>query len=658
MNYLKILTFISISLWLAVSPASGISVNEIIYNPSGNTAGRSIISYKDYEDIRIDSDLDGSIDFWHVKKGSLIVEVFFKNKSVQSYYVRKVEQKTVREFHYVLEGSSLVLKGARTRKAFQMGYSVCAGTLQTLNTRIEKFRSQIEGDITKTLVDEVLMDPSCKATMDPENYQRATSVIAKKLTENGDEDSLRSCFNSDNFKEKYKKGPDQKLALDILKAAYDLQKMQLAKQPQNFKGIITCEKSEFQSDVPGFKIASTHEGGKITLYNSIDGTTPKLKKNEFEHELLHRLGIVKDEDIHEIEALCAGKPDGNISVGTLAAADAYTQTGRASPGNVDAALKEVSTSETANISAKDTKNNAVPAVTNNKGSETKNATTVVAENNTANIPKTLTTAQISTPSDNDLSSSISSPESYTDSGKQTAFVSSANQSKGLLSNANNLVGAFSSPAVAAEKVAALPEVSGVAKPTLTAQNNRAVASSNVAASSLKRDTLSKDDVVVEQITLDQSPTKAQASAITNSGGSRLPASTTSSNNVATQTQQSGSSQVNSAEVSQGQAFNPGSGTTASLQSSSTTSSVRARQPNSTSTQSRNSGQSDTSRDEVVTFITRGEYRNTKAKLSDPTFNSQLAEKSITILDNYGNVYGAKKGEVIFLDRGNQFVRQK
>ena len=65
-----------------------------------------------------------------------------------------------------------------------------------------------------------------------------------------------------------------------------------------------------------------------------------------------------------------------------------------------------------------------------------------------------------------------------------------------------------------------------------------------------------------------------------------------------------------------------------------------------------------SREEIVTFFSSGSYSLTKTKLRDTGFVDNLKTNKVTIIDLYGNSFGASRGDVIFLDDGNRFVRQK
>jgi hypothetical protein len=62
--------------------------------------------------------------------------------------------------------------------------------------------------------------------------------------------------------------------------------------------------------------------------------------------------------------------------------------------------------------------------------------------------------------------------------------------------------------------------------------------------------------------------------------------------------------------------------------------------------------------ELVSFISQSSYETARDKLQDPRFIGNLEANNITIFDLRGNSYGARQGAVVFLDKGNRFVRQK
>ncbi|MFM6929619.1 MAG: hypothetical protein ACKOX6_14210, partial [Bdellovibrio sp.] len=65
------------------------STDQVIY--LANQPGKRILAYKDYEDIRIDSDLDGKVDFWEIKRGSFDIVYHYKNGKPRYLKISKFE---------------------------------------------------------------------------------------------------------------------------------------------------------------------------------------------------------------------------------------------------------------------------------------------------------------------------------------------------------------------------------------------------------------------------------------------------------------------------------------------------------------------------------------------------------------------------------------
>ena len=59
-----------------------------------------VIATVNYEDFRFDSDRDGAVDLWVVKKDKTSVFVKFKNAQPTSLLFRRVTEQSVQEAHY------------------------------------------------------------------------------------------------------------------------------------------------------------------------------------------------------------------------------------------------------------------------------------------------------------------------------------------------------------------------------------------------------------------------------------------------------------------------------------------------------------------------------------------------------------------------------
>lgn len=62
--------------------------------------------------------------------------------------------------------------------------------------------------------------------------------------------------------------------------------------------------------------------------------------------------------------------------------------------------------------------------------------------------------------------------------------------------------------------------------------------------------------------------------------------------------------------------------------------------------------------ETLNLFTEKQYTEIKRDLNRPDFQERLREADITILDTNGARFGAEKGKVIYLDKGNRFIRMR
>ncbi|MEK2643742.1 hypothetical protein [Bdellovibrio sp. BCCA] len=634
-----------------------LKAEDIIYNPGGNSPGVFVTSYKDYEDIRVDSDLDGKIDFWKVKKGSLQIEILFSSGLIKHYFVRKIGSSTVNEFYYSSVDGKLLLQQARTRSTFDRGYSpadICDTNLQKMEKELQTFKADIESEIASQAAETDLLDRSCKEKLTPREFIKLKSTIASTTTT---QDFLGSCFSSESFEKKFDFGKDTALTKKVLSTAYELQKRQLIYQSGNHKSVIKCD----VTDKDPFSPASTDEKGTITFLKSAkpDGKLSDNIKLELQHELLHRLGFFSEKTVNEIIKGCKELQVGEFK--KVALASSKMNGILVLPGNVSAALTEATKDQTANIPEKQ-------ATTPKGGATTfsgnvKDGIELAANTSTANIPAEIPASQLAAPSSQSLSEVVNNPPPQTDSGSQQALTRSASDSSGILRAANNMIGSMSSPAVAQEssrssaksKVADATDVasssSSLTESTSSSSGNRVPASVSLGVQA--RNKISSDEKVVESISIDSNSTTQ--SSVTST------ANKPAMNRGFQQQDAKSSSTPASAEVSNSVG---GGGATSGVPSASASYQLSpVSQSSSTGTTSgaprpQRRGTASVSSDEVVTFISRSNYSVTKQKLKDPNFGKELEMNSIQVLDLYGNSYGAKKGNIIFLDQGDRFVRQK
>lgn len=630
---------------------AGASPSLAIYNPQGNVVGRFIISHKGYEDVRIDANLDGKIDFWHIKKGSIIVDVYFKDGGMDLYTVRKLNQRVVTEIQYKIQNGSLQKQVARIRKPLEMPDDpqnpLCESTLNRLTTRIRELTGAISREGISSAVESELIDKSCQAILTDEEYEDLKNNMKEYLEP--DTDSFARCFSNRNFPRVFGPPPGGALSAQILKASYDLQRRQLALNPDQYKPTIKC--AERPTGVTSH--ARTSEIGVITFYKTARAN-PLLglpQRNVLNHEFFHRLGLFREDKVKDLMRFCRNPNEYSF----LNTASTTEVTNIVPPVLGNAGAIEAANAQTAQVNptaAAPTPNTPGrgPAATAPAGEASARTIQVpsgtvagaaveVAQATSANIPATMTVAQTGVPLDNSLSTVVSNPPPQTPAGAATALAISQRQSAPVLARAEALANAIVPTARAADRET--PSLAG-ADPVQERRTARSPASRiPVAADSLQR-----GDRVVEEIRVDTAtPAVAATRAPGPTAPQESPPSTRAPSSVAPSAPRAATAVA--APSNAGPVLTPASGTT---YSGGTPAPVQRRRPTAAATAA--------SADEVVTYLTGGEYASVRRRLSDPVFNRQLVQQNIKVLDLQGNTYGAPQGQVILLDNGARFVRQR
>lgn len=626
-----------------------------IYNPGGNVPGRFIVAYGDYEDIRIDSDLDGSVDIWHLEKGSLTINIRYELGKVSSYVIRKIENNTATEILYVENAKALTLREAKLRPLLEMGFTdkdLCTENVKSAQEELKKFSENINEAVAFEAAGKMI-DASCSSLMDRKSLKLLKNNLAKVLLDGNPYDK---CFNSAEFKKAFQKTKNNEVFLELLKSRDALQRKKLVSSPP--ESLIRCEDAKESKSV-----AKTNEKGQITLFVP-ESKSLEIQPVHLQHEFLHRIGVVEDKDVNNILNSCK---KGAIQNGVPKFVGALLP-------NSTTAFSQVNAKESANVKADKVETAKRPVATATSTAKESNVPTAkaaarsVASENTANIPSSLVDSQTGSPPPAQLAQVISNPPPQTEAGAQQAYETSTSQSSGVFRAANNLMGSMNTPAEASTSLAKQGSDSEIGETTSSNLKKSSVTSSSVPATAAlrSRNTIGSDERIVESITLDGSgstivtPTSVQQRNQQVSSTNPTNTRQTVSNESKPQ-QRMPSSELGSApSVSSG--GSTGGASSASLGNSSPSVSGTQQIPSRAS--SRSSGassvnsQNSASKEEVITFISRSEYASAKRKLKDPDFSKQLEAQSISIYDLYGNTYGAKKGEVIFLDQGDKFVRQK
>lgn len=682
------------SLWAqAPQKKTYLKADEIIYNPKGSKPGRYIISYKDFEDIRFDSDLDGTIDFWYVKKGRTEIITAFSQGQPTRWQIRQGTTQ-IRETSYVFKNNKWTLESSTVRNSLLMNKEDEGCEVKSITKKLKAFSAEVSKETLVTGIEEFLLDKSCQDV--PARDKRAlVNALGHALLDV----NLQDCLSSGEFEKAASKGI-KNYGPKLLAAKFELQRAQLSQQPKNYGPLLSCQAAEGQK-----KTLTTVESTGIIHINleaaqkQSEGSNKRslISKMNMQHELLHRAGVKDEKDVNAIEQFCKNFPEmpPNItsafnSVWSVPVTDVKTGVEESS-GKSTANATEVAKAPTKKVVNVESSNKSV--VTAPTESTTRSGTEIAAKAATANVPVELTVAQTQIPDSRTLSESISNPAPVTEAGSQQALVRSASESSGMLRMANNLAGAMNTPALAdtgsSSSDGGSNEVSRSVASKASSPEIKG-SSRNPASDLLKASTrtLANGDRVVEEITLDGTSAPAPAATASASRSANVASVTSASNSGASASRapanEGGSSGSN--ETGGGMASAGGGGFSGGSSSSAGSSlgisggaggGAPTRGPAAASDANPKQyqgpidgkdkaakggtevgGNAAGSREEVITSISRSNYSQTKKKLTDPAFGKQLESQKITILDLYGNSYGATKGEVIFLDQGDRFVRQK
>lgn len=669
------------SLWAQGPQHKALDVQKITYNPGGHKVGRFIVSYKDYEDIRIDSDWDGQIDQWYLRKGATEVQVLFQSGQAIHFQIKHVGANLVSLASYNKVGEKFLLESVTQRAPILMNLSEAEAQceIKSIKEKMQSYNNQIVEELLKEIVGEKLISSKCKDNLDRKELAQVKRSLQSSLSESSD---LNSCFKEKKFIEAANQNKSFKIPPELLVARFQLQTAQLTHQADDNAPLLHCEKAPGQTSA-----LSTMEDRKIHLNPSkAKENKAFIDKQDFEHELLHRSGLESEDEVKAVEAICklisikhnlkngSTKSFGHvISNETMAKNIASVEnesTANLNTGDSKRPAASAEPKKSAEVAKSAPSNNSptrAPAATGNQ---------LAASQATANIPKEMTVAQAGIPAAPTLSQSITNPPPATEAGAQRAVAQSASESGGVLRMANNLAGAMNSRAVASDSLASndsnTSSKSEVASGTKT-KFPEASRTKSDAFAAFSRNKVGSDERIVEQITLDGNniqPSAAMRSASKEVVGSKATQPTGSREPAAAKG--TGPSEVGRSASSGGSHSGGGGSFDSSTPAMASGGSSPTRAPAavnpSIEAKTRTAAQkaepakavdkNNTTRDEVVTFISNGRYRNTKEKLQKPEFRKQLESQKITVLDLYGNSVGATKGEVIFLDQGDKFVRQK
>ena len=686
------------------SKSSEYPVEQVILDST--TPGKFILGTKDYEDIRIDSDLDGKVDFWYLKSKSLESSIKYKNGSaIQIVLKKQISHNSFREV--ILQRSrtsAFLIVSNKVKESPTLHGSIddqCITARDSLTMQAQKLMREAGSPVLKKNI-MTYVDDSCFNIDSSESFQRNLANALIEVFNDGlssSQDSFHNCLTGVRVQNLFKKDSsnETKLSLEVLSSRMSLDLKKIARLPSEDKvPLFSCNIDE-KTKVPN---AVYKEGAGIALnfpknsFNTI--TSPQLVKL-LRHELIHRAGLEDEAATDSLLSVCPKSTQDDLSMGTINSAS--KSGGNIVPANVaEVANATADTSGSANTSGASAQH-----TTQTKNSSRGPASDTGGGSSGVDMKSEISQAQAAVPSGEKLATIKvdKSPE-----GIQAAVKESIAESTPVLRMANQLMGASNTPALASSS----GDGGG------SSYNNSEVAKSDIAApssyepSSSSRGSSSSDTSSSRRY---QRTSKYESSGdtVVSSEGPKVITSKSNSGlapgervveeidltkgtnyratNVPTRGQQGNTREVSASRTTAasrepasavppapanpvGEVAAPGpisqgstGGSVGRLSGSSETNTPAA--PSTSRRVSGNRGPASsgstqnnvaTSREEVVTFLSNGSYSLTKNKLRDTGFVNTLKSNKVTIIDLYGNSFGASRGDVIFLDDGNKFVRQK
>ncbi|MFM6928488.1 MAG: hypothetical protein ACKOX6_08480 [Bdellovibrio sp.] len=685
------------------------STDQVIYLT--NQPGKRILAYKDYEDIRVDSDLDGKVDFWEIKRGSFDIVYHYKNGKPRYLKISKFEHGKIKEMLYVFGSNP-------KKKFFERAARVMNGVLDPICKEEKSVFKELEGfpkEFNKATIirniDSYLDDSCFKPEYD--NQKDVLIGILKDVIIDGTEakNSFHECIQSQPVVTKIAgKDSNTILGLQVLSAKYSLQMKRMAQADESSKGLITCEMGNETK-------ANYKENGKITFLFAKDQDLSQKNetlKSLLRHEFLHKAGLTDEKFTDKLVSLCSSSKDrfetkkvtagNNKSSGLIIdnvndASNTASKTQAAStinskPFSMTVVLNDDILNSVASDTAGNTKSETASADNAKTSSQRSRAPASATGGGSSGVDmkSEIAQAQAIAPSAEKLAQTKvdRSPE-----GIQSAVKESVAESAPVLRMANQVMGAANTPAVASSAyVAEVPKADITATPSYESgsssggssssdssssrryqsKNGRYQSSSETVASSegpkvitTSRNGLAAGERVVEEVDLTKgtnfkttnaaTPSRGQSNASREAPADRITAAPKAPiGAVPAAPANPGGELASPGAISIG-----GGGSSVSLSGPTNINVPENRRVSGTRAPASTASAQNTptsSREEIVTFLSSGSYSVTRSKLRDAKFVNTLKSNKVTIIDLYGNSFGASKGDVIFLDEGNKFVRQK
>lgn len=617
---------------------------------------------KDYEDIRIDYNQDKVIDYWRVKKGALLIETYF-GSSGATFHVRRFKGGLVDERVLFSSNGKLYLYLSRTRKQHILTFTkdgpLCVGNQKSEWEKLQDSFKDI-GTNNLNVCSENFLDEKCLDSLPAKTYEYLTDATKEIFTPpNSKPNKLLECLESPAVLKEFTNSfgdVDGKVNHDKAVVGFKnsiIKFIDLEKDESS--SVLICKKVE--EETPKVPMKVTEDGSKIQFL--FGKNAEKLSKEELKEQLFHEsihISSVTDEALtKKITDMCV---KGRVQIDKSTLKQNMTNSMRHTNLTLISEGEKAAAKENSQEIPKNIAETPLPPTKDQSPVEMNRVADATGAANTAQASKSQTSGVVRmaetvlgpTPavaaSTNSLASasddsSEPSTSSFSYSGNSSNSSSSSNastSSQGIAKSRSE----DSSRAPASEYQLDVGKVeTKVPAAQIAGRSNREIASTG--------------EYIKEEIDLSRGSTSTEKIDTSRGNTSSQPISSRSSAASFRATDNNNEMAAGSGGIS-----NPASNSTSSIsfgeQSSASTS------PSKPAPSSGQGGSRATSyapsREEVVSFFAGGSYQQARGKLKDQNFIQTLKQNNITVYDLSGNTYGATKGDVIFVDQGDRFVRQK
>lgn len=592
-----------------------------------------------YEDTRIDFDGDKKTDYWKIQQGSLILEIYFKNEKTW-YHIRSFKKLTVDERLLLSQNNKLYLVNNTSRKQHVYNFTSSSNLCpQEVNSEFEKLKASLS-EISTNQLDELslrFIGNQCLDTLDAKIVDSVKSSIKALLSPPAlSPNSYLQCLEGKSVRTIFEKRLGEKdgalyhekAVAGYKKSIVNFTRLQDADQP-----ILICKKDD--SEKIEHPMRTLESGLKIQFSFGKSTNLADIREQLF-HEALHLSAISQEDLVEDISDLCVKKR--GLAKAQIEIESAGFRAVQTTEMNIAQAEKE----------AANNKKQVIPAKVAEAPLPPPKEQSPIEMNRLADAAGVKTTTEVSR---NQTSGLVRMAENVLSStpavaATPTQTLASAAASTSVSASASDVVSSSRSKTSSTRKPASTYQLD------MTTVKGKAP-SVKIGGTHLKGDSVGKDEVIVEEVDLSKRPTVST---------SKSTAAKKQTNNVPTSG--SAASSVTNAEVTSGAAASFSGDSSSAIASSNQSSSSNSRilkTPTSSGKVSNDRSNTRTNRspaNDVVSIFSSGAYQQVRQKLKDSNFIQTLKESRVTVYDLSGNSYGATKGDVVFVDQGDRFVRQK